>query len=86
MLQCDFPNFIEIELRNECSSIKYIFSEHSFLRITMANFSLQSPYSVLLWSVFSRGISPYSVRMQENVDQNNSKYKLFSSSGFCQGA
>ena len=40
MLQCDFPNFIEIEPRNECSSIKYIFSEHSFLRITMASCSL----------------------------------------------
>ena len=41
------------------------------------------PYSELYWSAFSRirseygdilDISPYSVRMRENVDQNNSKY------------
>ena len=41
------------------------------------------PYSELFWSVFSRirteygeirSISPYSVRMRENVDQNNSEY------------
>ena len=25
MLQCDFPNFIEIELRNECSSINLLY-------------------------------------------------------------
>ena len=28
-------------------------------------------------------ISPYSVRMQENVDQNNSKYGYFLRSDFC---
>ena len=45
------------------------------------------PYSELLWFVFScirteygkiRSISPYSVRMRENADQNNSKYGHFS--------
>ena len=45
----------------------------------------------LFWSVFSRiqteygeilGISPYSVQMQENKDQNNSEYRLFSRSGY----
>ena len=45
------------------------------------------PYSELLWSVFSRirseygeiqSISTYSVRMQENTDQNNSEYGHFS--------
>ena len=44
------------------------------------------PYAELFWSVFSRirteygeilRISPYSVRMQENTDQNNSKYWHF---------
>ena len=44
------------------------------------------PYSELFWSAFSsirtelreiRCISPYSVRMRENMDQNNSKYGLF---------
>ena len=44
------------------------------------------PYSELFWSAFSRiwteygevlRISPYSVRMRENADQNNSKYGHF---------
>ena len=43
-------------------------------------------YSELFWSVFSRirseygeilGISPYSVRVRENTDQNNSEYGHF---------
>ena len=43
-------------------------------------------YSELFWSAFSRirteygeiqSISPYSVRMRENADQNNSKYATF---------
>ena len=47
------------------------------------------PYSELFWSAFSiirteygeiRIISPYSVRMRENADQNNSKYRHFSRS------
>ena len=42
----------------------------------------KSPYSELFWSVFSRKlteygeilrVSPYSVRMWENTDQNNSE-------------
>ena len=44
------------------------------------------PYSELFWSVFSRirteygeilRISPYSVQMRENTDQNNSEYGHF---------
>ena len=41
------------------------------------------PYLELFWSVFYRirtkylSISPYSVRMRENTDQNNSKHRLF---------
>ena len=47
------------------------------------------PYSELFWSVISRirtefgeirSISPYSVRMWENTDQNNSEYGYFSRS------
>ena len=47
-------------------------------------------YSELFWSVFSHiratygeilRISPYSVRMWENVDQNNSEYEHFLCSG-----
>ena len=47
------------------------------------------PYSEFFWSAFSRiwteygeilRISPYSVRMRENTDQNNSEYGQFSRS------
>ena len=47
------------------------------------------PYLELSWSVFSlirteygeiQSISPYSVQMRENVDQNNSEYGHFSRS------
>ena len=47
------------------------------------------PYLELFWSAFSRirtecgeirSISPYSVRMRENADQNNSGYRHFSRS------
>ena len=47
------------------------------------------PYSELFWSAFSRirteygeirSISPFSVQMRENLDQNNSKYGHFSRS------
>ena len=48
------------------------------------------PYSELFWSAFPRirteygetwSISPYSVRMRENADQNNSEYGHFLRSG-----
>ena len=47
------------------------------------------PYSEFFWSVFSRiqteygeilRNGPYSVRMRENTDQKNSKYRHFSRS------
>ena len=52
------------------------------------NYTLRKkcPYSELFWSVFFRiwaeygeilRISPYSVRMRENTDQNNSEYGHF---------
>ena len=50
------------------------------------------PYSELFWSAFSGirteygeilGISPYSFRMWENVDQNSSKYGHFLRSKSC---
>ena len=46
----------------------------------------KSPYLELFWSVFSRKwteygeilrVPPYSVRMWENTDQNNSEYRHF---------
>ena len=45
------------------------------------------PYSELFWAAFSRirieygeiqSISPYSVQMRENADQNNSEHSSFS--------
>ena len=53
-------------------------------------FLLLCPYSELFWSAFSRirteygeipSISPYSVRMREKADQNNSKYENMLRSG-----
>ena len=52
----------------------------------------ECPYSELFWSVFSHiwneyreilRISPYSVRMRENADQNNSEYGHFLRSVDC---
>ena len=37
------------------------------------------PYAEFFWSTFSR-ISPYSVRMRENLDQKYSEYGHFSRS------
>ena len=50
------------------------------------------PHSEIFWSAFScirteyaenRSISPYSVRMRENTDQNNSEYGHFLRSDRC---
>ena len=55
----------------------------SLRRLTLRE---KCPYSVLFWSVFSHirtkheeilRISPYSVRIRENTDQNNSEYGQF---------
>ena len=58
-----------------------------FLRITLCE---KCPYSELFWSTYScirteygeirsisRSISPYSVQMRKNADQNNSEYGVF---------
>ena len=56
------------------------------LYLTLISLGKKCPYSELFWSVFSRirteyeeilRISPFSVRMRENRDQNNSKYGHF---------
>ena len=59
----------------------------SKIQLTLHYLSLslrkKCPYAELFWSLFSRirteyremrSISPYSVQMQGNVDQNNSEY------------
>ena len=61
---------------------------HSFTYLFESHHSVRKKclYSELFWSAFSRirteygeilRISPYSVRMPENVDQNNSEYGHF---------
>ena len=65
----------------ECFSISLSISD-------LISFSLceKCPYSELFWSTFSRiwteygeirSISPYSVLMRENPDENNSEYNHF---------
>ena len=58
----------------------------------LASLRKKCPCSELFWYVFSRirikygeiwSISPYSVLMRENGDQNNSKYGRFSSKDHC---
>ena len=60
--------------------ILFRFEEHLLLSLT-ATLREKCPYSELFGSIFSRirtgsgeSISPYSVRMWENTDQNNSEY------------
>ena len=66
---------MEIENKNK----RRVFNWYSTLR-------KKCPYSELFWSVFSgirteygeiQSISPYSVRMLENADHNNSEYGRF---------
>ena len=67
------------------------FSKWFIIYLLSQNFTLRKkcPYSELFWSAFSRirteygeilRISPYSVQMRENPDQNNSEYGHFSCS------
>ena len=65
-------------------TIKWIFFQR------LSTLRKNCPYSELFWSVFSRTrteygeilrISPYSVLMRENTDQNNSEYGHFLRSG-----
>ena len=65
------------------------YQEVRFLCHLLFSLRKKSPYLKLFWSVFSRIrteygeiqiISPCSVRMRENVDQNNSDYGHFSRS------
>ena len=65
-------------------------SHDSYLKNVRKNVSIslqkKCPFSELFWCAFSRirtkyeemlRISPYSVRMPENADQNNSEYGHF---------
>ena len=65
-------------------------SHDSYLKNVRKNVSIslqkKCPFSELFWCAFSRirtkyeemlRISPYSVRMRENADQNNSEYGHF---------
>ena len=57
-----------------------------FLNLQLLTLHEKCPHSVLFWSVFSHirtaygeifRISPYSVQIRENTDQNNSEYGHF---------
>ena len=68
---------------NQKDGSERIFSFNGLWWMGVTTLRQKCPYSELFWSVFSRmwteygdilRISPYSVQMQENMDQNNSKY------------
>ena len=69
-------------------SRSHIFDKIAFLlKNVNPTLNKKCPYSELFWSAFSRirteygeirSISPYSVQMRENADQNNSEYGHFS--------
>ena len=68
------------------SLILYLTCAETYKHLTLRE---KRPYSELFWCAFSRirteyeeipSISPYSVRMQGNADQNNSEYGGFSRS------
>ena len=67
-------------------ALLYMFESQLGSGSTWLTLREKCPYSELFWSTFSRirteygeilRISPYSVRMQENADQNNSEYGHF---------
>ena len=67
----------------------YLVLKLYFTKITHSTMREKSPYSEFFWSVFSSirteygqipRISSYSVQIQENMDQKNSKYQHFSRS------
>ena len=77
-------NFIFCAVRNNLQFSDY---DQFLLQRTLRE---MCPYSELFWSVFSRirtqsgkirSISPYSIQMRENTDQNYSEYGHFLRSG-----
>ena len=77
--------FLKTSLAKICKLRVWIETDQS-LQKTLRK---KCPYSELFWSTFSRtrneygeiwSISPYSVQMRENSDQNNSEYGRFSRS------
>ena len=82
-----FKRVIHLFEKDCCDHTKKIFFEFFFKMIALREKCL---YSELFWSAFSRiwteygeirSISPYSVRMRENRDQNHTEYGHFSCSG-----
>ena len=82
----DFALFLHSRIRNEWTCQEFAVKRCLWGKISLCN---KSPYLELFWSAFSRiwtdilRISPYSVRMRENADQNSSKYGQFSRSVCC---
>ena len=96
MYNCTFPAMIN-GWRKEWFSGTYRATNLSFpfgfvqvRNCISAGLREKCPYSELFWSVFSRirteygkiqHISPYSVQIRENTDQNNSEYGYFLCNG-----
>ena len=68
------------------SNFSLLYFAEQKLQIWIIPLRKKCPYSELFWSAFSRirteygeirRISPYSVRMRENADENNSEYGHF---------
>ena len=93
---CEYQKFNYKYIRPEGPTMIYWTSETTCSNTFISTKKRESitlrkkcPYSKLFWSVFSRirteyreirSISPYSVQMRENTDQNNSNYGHFSCS------
>ena len=63
--------FAQLELQPVSDSVNNIFSKWDKRNLLREKY----PYSELFWSV--RSISPHSVLMRENTNQNNSEYGHF---------
>ena len=71
--------------KSDLSNEKFV----TFVNVNLRALRERCPHSKLFWSVFSGirteygeiRISPYYVRMLENMDQNNSEYGHFLHSG-----
>ena len=80
---------INISYQFSCFSFLYLIGYLISYKLKLTLLRKKCPYSELCWSLFSRirneygemrSIYPHSVRMWENKDQKNSKYRHFSCS------
>ena len=67
-----FRKLSNISLGEKCPNLEFFWSAFSCIR---------TEYGEIHWIQRDTSISPYSVGMQENMDQKNSEYGQFSRSG-----